>query len=129
MYKYGQWLFRIEEYHRLFESGTLLPIYYNQIPDSERRNVAYYNQQVKEKIRLIDDHEFIEARVRGTFGGNVFRYDGPVSTNTAAYSTVKLLLNSTLSDNWLKDKNTRFASIDLVDHYLSTPLEIHENPD
>jgi len=113
----------VEEYHRLFKSGTLLPIYHNQIPDTERRNVAYYNQQVKEKIRLVDDHEFIEARVRGTFGGNVFRYDGPVSTNTAAYSTVKLLFNSTLSDNWLKDKNIRFASIDLVDHYLSTPLE------
>jgi len=113
----------IEEYHRLFESGTLLPIYYNQIPDSERRNVAYYNQQVKEKIRLIDDQEYIEARVRGTFGGNIFRYEGPVSTNTAAYSTVKLLFNSTLSDNMLKDKNIRFASIDLVDHYLSTPLE------
>ena len=113
----------IEEYHRLFKSGTLLPIYHNQIPDSERRNVAYYNQQIKEKIRIVDDHEFIEARVRGTFGGNVFHYEGPVSTNTAAYPTVKLLFNSILSDNWLKDKNTKFASIDLVDHYLSTPLE------
>ena len=120
----GLWLeCDIEEYHRLFQSGTLLPIYYNQIPDNERRNVAYYNQQVKEKIRLIDDEEYIEARVRGTFGGNIFRYEGPVSTNTAAYSTVKLLFNSTLSDNMLKDKNIRFASIDLVDHYLSTPLE------
>ena len=113
----------IEEYHRLLKSGTIHPIYYHQIPESDRRNVAYYNQQVKEKIRIVDDQEFIEARVRGTFGGNVYRYEGPVSTNTAAYSTVKLLFNSTLSDNWLKDKNIRFASIDLVDHYLSTPLE------
>jgi hypothetical protein len=113
----------IEEYIRLFDSDTLVPVFYNQIPDSERGNIAYYNQQVKEKVRIIDGKEFIESRVRGTFGGNVFKFLGPVSANTAAYSSVKLLFNSILSDRRSKrNRNIKFVSIDLVDHYLATPL-------
>ena len=114
----------IEEYRRLFESQTLVPIFYNQIPHSERGNVAYYNQQVREKVRLKDGEEYIESRVRGTFGGNVYKYTGPVSANTAAYSAVKLIFNSILSDRYIKnDPNIKFVGIDLVDHYLATPLE------
>jgi hypothetical protein len=87
--------------------------------------VAYYNQQVKEKVRMKDGVEYLESRVRGTFGGNVFKYFGPVSANTAAYAAVKLIFNSILSDRFNKNNpNIKFVSIDLVDHYLATPLEV-----
>ena len=112
-----------EEWDRLFRSDTLLPIFHNQIPNTERGNVAYYNRQVKEKLKFVDDEEWIESRVRGTFGGNVYKYNGPVSANTAAYATVKLVFASVLSDVKNKNSKVRFVGADLVDHYLATPLE------
>jgi len=112
-----------EEWDRLFRSDTLLPIFHTQVPNTERGNVAYYNRQVKEKLKVVDDQECIESRVRGTFGGNVYHYDGPVSANTAAYSTVKLVFASVLSDVKNKNSSVRFVGADLVDHYLATPLE------
>jgi hypothetical protein len=112
-----------KEWERLFDSTTIVPILPLNIPKEEKRNIAYYNRQIKEIVKVINDKEFIEARVRGTFGGNVIKYDGPVSSNTADYATVKLLFSSVLSDVKNKNSKVRFVSIDLVDYYLETPME------
>ena len=110
-----------EEWHRLLEN-TLRPVYHNQIPKSEK--IAYYNKQVKEKLKVIDGKEFIEARVRGTLGGNVLDYKGPTSTNTADYTLVKILWSGVLHDIKHVDPNTFFCNLDMVDFYLGAPMEI-----
>ena len=53
----------------------------------------------------------------------MYKYNGPVSANTAAYATVKLVFASVLSDVKNKNSKVRFVGADLVDLYLATPLE------
>jgi len=65
----------------------------------------------------------VEYRVRGIYGGNRSNYTGSVSNNTAEYPVVKILLNATLSDRIHKDKNTKFATADMVDFCLEMDLD------
>ena len=113
---------REEEWHRLLEN-TLIPIYANNIPLSERNNVAYYNEQIKEKLKVVDGEEFVEARVRGTLGGNVITFDGPTSANTAEYPMINMILSAVLHDVKFVDPETRFINLDMVDYYLFSPME------
>ena len=55
-------------------------------------------------------------RIRGTAGGDRINYDGPTKANTAALSTVKILLQSVVSDD------ANFMTLDIKDFYLMTPL-------
>ena len=55
-------------------------------------------------------------RIRGTAGGDHINYNGPIKANTAALSTVKILLQSVVSDNAI------FMTLDIKDFYLMTPL-------
>jgi hypothetical protein len=48
------------------------PILHDNIPKDRLKDIAYYNPQVKEKMK--DD--FVIRRVRGTVGGNVIDYPG-----------------------------------------------------
>jgi hypothetical protein len=109
-----------EEWHRLLEN-TLIPVRLNEIPPNN--NITYYNRQIKEKLVLIDDIEYVNARVRGTLGGDKTNYDGPTSTNTAEYPLIKTLFSAVLHDVKYVDPNTRFYNIDLVDFYLQSPME------
>ena len=54
-------------------------------------------------------------RVRGTVGGDRIHYDGDVAAHTEEMSTVKILLQSVVSDN------ANFMT-DIKDFYLNTPL-------
>ena len=110
-----------EEWHRLLEN-TLRPVYFNEIPKGTK--VAYYNKQIKEKVKTIDGKEFIEARVRGTLGGNVLDYKGATSANTAEYPLIMTILAAVLHDVKFVDPNTRFVTLDMVDYYLYSPMEI-----
>jgi hypothetical protein len=56
-------------------------------------------------------------RVRLTVGGNLIHYPKKVSTPTAELSTVKMLLNGVISTHC-----ARFATFDLKDFYLGTPM-------
>lgn len=60
-------------------------------------------------------------RVRFTVGGNQIDYPGVVSTKTADLTTVKCLLNSVIST-----PGARFATGDIQDFYLNTPMERFE---
>ena len=50
-----------EEWHRLLEN-TLIPVRLIDIPSSN--NITYYNRQIKEKLTVIDNIEYVNARVR-----------------------------------------------------------------
>jgi hypothetical protein len=69
---------------------------------------SYYNPQVKVKIK--DGEHFY--RVRGTYGGDKLLYNGEKDAQTAALTTVKLLLNSVVSEgaDWM--------TADISDFYL-----------
>ena len=120
---------QIEEFSRLIDSGTIKHVKKDSIPREHRKNISYYNERAREKSKIIDGQEYVEYRVRGTFGGDHRKYPGAVSSNTAEYPVVKMLLNSVVSDVKNKDKNTRFSTLDLVDFYIGTELENHDDPD
>ena len=60
----------------------------------------------------------IKRRVRGTYGGNLSDYQGETAAFTADLTTVKLLLNATVSE-----EGARFMTLDITDFYLCSPLE------
>jgi hypothetical protein len=120
---------RVEEFCRLLDSNTIKHVFKDSIPREHRKNISYYNERPREKPKLIEEQEHIECRVRGTFGGDHRKYPGAVSSNTAEYPVVKILLNSVISDVRNKYPNTRCASIDLIDFYIGTELENHDDLD
>jgi hypothetical protein len=109
-----------EEWHRLMEN-TLIPIRRNEVPPGQI--VSYYNKQVKEKLVKIYDVNFVDARVRGTYGGDRTKYEGPTSTHTAEYPLIKTLFSAVLHDVKYVDPDTRFVNIDMTDFYIYTPME------
>ena len=109
-----------EEWHRLLEN-TLIPVRLSEIP--KNNNITYYNRQIKEKLKVIDDVEYVHARVRGTLGGDKINYEGLTSTHKAEYFLIKTLFSAVLHDVKYVDPETRFYNIDLVDFYLQSPME------
>ena len=101
--------------------NTLRQIHPLEVPRDEK--VAYYNKQVKEKIKIVNGEEHIEVRVRRTFGGNVVNFQGTTSANTADYSLMKTLWCAVLSDVKHKDPNTKCVNLDMTDYYLFATLE------
>jgi hypothetical protein len=55
-------------------------------------------------------------RIRSTAGGERINYDEPTKANTAALSTVKILLQSVVSDD------ADWMTLDIKDFYLMAPL-------
>jgi hypothetical protein len=110
-----------EEKIRLLDSGTIKPVKRNVIPRGE--TITYYNPQCKQKLANVEDEQFIEYRVRGTYGGDKSGYKGVTSSQTAEYLTTKVLINATLSDRIHKDPDTKFATADMVDFYLGAMLD------
>ena len=95
---------------------TMKPIHKSHIPADRRRDVAYYNPQVKEKIK---DGKYVR-RVRGTIGGDRTNFTGAVSARTASLEVVRTLLNSVLADD------AEFMCCDITDYYLGTPMKRSE---
>jgi hypothetical protein len=62
-------------------------------------------------------HKTEKKRVRLTVGGYLIHYPDKVSTPSADLTTVKILLNSIIST-----PHARFATLDLKDFYLGTPM-------
>eukprot|EP01035_Chromulina_nebulosa_P069550 gene69550-biopygen40254 len=89
------------------------PIHLSQQPIDRRTDTTYYNPKPKEKY---DDDMQKVYRIRGTAGGDRINYDGPTKANTAAMSTVKILLQSVVSDD------AKFMTLDIKDFYLMTSL-------
>ena len=83
------------EIDRLLVTTTMHAIHLHQQPSDRRGDTNYYNPKPKEKY---DDDMNKVFRIRGTAGGDHINYDGPTKANTAALSTVKILLQSVVSD-------------------------------
>ena len=77
------------EISRLLDTSTMHAIHLEQQPLDRRGDTTYYNPKPKEKY---DDAMNKVYRIRGTAGGDRINYDGPTKANTAALSTVKILL-------------------------------------
>jgi hypothetical protein len=96
------------EISRLLDTTTMHAIHLEEQPLDRRSDTTYYNPKPKEKY---DDDMNKVYRIRGTAGGDRINYDGPTKANTAALSTVKLLLQSVVSDN------ANFMTLDIKDFY------------
>ena len=101
------------EIDRLLATATMHAIHLDQQPLDRRGDTTYYNPKPKEKY---DDNMNKVYRIRGTAGGDRINYDGPTKANTAALPTVKILLQSVVSDT------ANFMTLDIKDFYLMTPL-------
>ena len=101
-----------EEFTRLIETTKSMK-FINPKLKPTGKTVSYYNPQVKKKLKNGD----VVYRVRGTYGGNLLNYPYDKSANTAALSTVKLLLNAVVSED------ASWMTLDIKDLYLGTPLK------
>jgi hypothetical protein len=68
-------------------------------------------------VRDYKPHKKEKERVRLTVGGDRLNYSGDVATSTADITTLKILINSTLST-----KDAAMMMIDIKNYYLGTPL-------
>lgn len=105
----------IKEFHKLFtQYNTMRPIKLKDIPEDKKKFITYYNPQCKTKMKP-DGKQY---RVRGTYGGNKpSSYTGVTASYQASMTTVKLLLNKTISD-----VNSKWMTMDVTDMYLQTRL-------
>lgn len=110
-----------EEICRLIDTATIKAIHRNQCPLDRLGDITYYNPKPKEKYNSETDE--ITRRIRGTIGGDRLHYPGIVSAATADLFTVKALLQSVVSDRYKNKTDTRFATLDIVDFFLGTPLD------
>ena len=76
------------------------------------KTVTYGNLVCDIKPNKTETH-----RSRLTVGGNLIAFPGDKSTATADLTTIKILLNSTIST-----KRARFSTADIKNFYLGTPL-------
>ena len=105
----------ITEYHKLLRQHEVMrPISLDKIPTKKKPFITYYNQQCKTKIKDNITH----YRIRGTFGGNKqSAYNGITASYQASMTTVKMLLNKTVSD-----AKSKWMTMDVTDMYLHTTL-------
>ena len=107
----------ITEYHKLFKQHEVMrPKKFSDIPAAKLPFVTYYNRQCKTKIKGDVKH----YRVRGTYGGNkLSSYSGVTASYQASMTTVKMLLNKTISD-----EKSKFMTMEISDMYLHTKLPV-----
>ena len=98
----------------LGQTKTMHAIHTQDIAPDRRKDITYYSKQIKEKI---NENEEYSARVRGVAGGDRIIYPGDVSQTVAVMSTVKIFLNSVVSED------ADFMTIDIKDFYIGTPME------
>ena len=109
------------EIARLIDSGTITAILRSACPHDGAKDITHYNPKPKEKYDAATD--IVTRCIRGIIGGDKVNYPGLVSASTADLFTVKSFLHSVVSDRRNFKIDTRFASLDIVDFFLGTPLE------
>ena len=95
-------------------SNTIHFIHPSEKPISRQ---ATYLRNVSE----LKPHKEGKYRVRFTVGGNRINYPGIVTIPTAELQTVKLHLNSVVSD-----VNASYMTADIKNFYLNTPMNRYE---
>ena len=104
------------ELRKLFrETKSMKPTLRRLQPKDRWHDTGRYNPQVKEKI-LADGTR--QRRVRGTVSGDIIKYAGFTSTNTAASADLRILYNDVVSTD-----GAAFMSVDISDFYLSHDID------
>jgi hypothetical protein len=80
------------------------------------RQVTYCKQEATIRPTKAETH-----RVRNCAGGDRLDFPGPTSTQTASLTTIKILLNSTIST-----AGARFSAFDIKNFYYGTPMSRYE---
>ena len=109
------------EIARLIDSGTITAILRSACPPDRAKDITYYNPKPKDKYDAATD--IITRRICGTIGGDRVNYPVLVSASTADLFTDKSFLHSIVSNRRNFKTDNRFASLDIVDFFLGTPLE------
>ena len=102
-----------EEMARLFNTGTIRPVQYRDIP--AHNTVTYVNPVCVEKL---NDDGSLKLRTRITIGGDRIFYPYETRAVTAEMEALKILLNCMISEN----ASCTCTTIDLTDFYLGTDL-------
>ena len=98
---------------RIDGTDTFRPIAYMDIPSDRRQDVTYSRVVCEVRPTKNDPN-----RTRITIGGNRICYPGDTGTRTGSLELVKLQLNNVLST-----PHARFATFDISNFYLGTPLD------
>ena len=101
---------------RVEGTDTMFFVHKKEIP-VERLRDATYAQVVCD----VQSHKEQPNRVRITASRDRINYPWDCSTSTADLTTVKILLNSTIST-----QGAKFFTLDIKDFYLNTPLKQYE---
>jgi hypothetical protein len=80
------------------------------------RKVTYCKQEASIRLTKSETH-----RVRNVAGGNRLDFPGPTATQTASLTTIKVLLNSTIST-----PGARFSAFHIKNFYYGTPMSRYE---
>ena len=97
---------------RVAGTNTFRPIPYHAIPADRRPEITFTKVVCSVRPDKADPH-----RTRITVGGNRIDYPHDVGTPTGSLELLKLLINSVLST-----PQAKFASFDIENFYLNTPL-------
>ena len=97
---------------RVKATDTIKFIKKSEIPPDRLKDVTYLKF-----VCMVRTEKDEPNRTRATFGGNLIHYPDDVGTPTADLLLIKIFLNSVIST-----KGARFATADLSNFYLCTPM-------
>ena len=101
---------------RIDGTNTIFFVHKHEIPQDRLKDVTYIKFVVSVCTEKDDPN-----RIRATLGGNLIHYPDDVGTPTADLLLIKFFLNSVISSDGAK-----FATANLSNFYLMTPLNRHE---
>ena len=98
---------------RIKGTTTIFFVHKHEIPQDRIKDVTYIKFVSSIRAEKMDPH-----RIRATLDGNIIHYPNNVGTPTANLLLIKIFLNSIISTD-----GARFATADLSNFYLMTPLK------
>jgi hypothetical protein len=102
---------------RIDGTNTIFFVHKHEIPQDRLKDVTYIKFVSSIQTEKEDPHQ-----IRATLGGNLIHYPKDVRTPTANLLLIKIFLNSVISTD-----EAKFATADLSNFYLMTPLKRPEN--
>ena len=94
-------------------TNTIFFVHKHEIPQDRLKDVTYIKFVSSIRTQKKEPH-----RIRATLGGNLINYPDNVGTLTADLLLIKIFINSTISTD-----RAKFATADLSNFYLMTPLK------
>jgi hypothetical protein len=98
---------------RIDGTNTIFFVHKHEIPQDRLKDVTYIKF-----VSLIQTEKEDPHQIQATLGGNLIHYPEDVGTPTADLLLIKIFLNSIISTDGAK-----FATVDLSNFYIMTPLK------